>query len=135
MLPVFRGGSYDLPACLGGSGRAVQFLVKEDKTRQTEERGTCHQEAAVSIQCAALWLSDTHTHKHTQTHTQLSSQGLWSLLMHRNGEGLLTQLFSQGWTEAVHEGRCPSLPPGSPQVFSCMPSHPPDFFSSCSTDR
>lgn len=36
-LPVFRGSSYDLPACLGDSGRDVQFLVKEDKTRQTKK--------------------------------------------------------------------------------------------------
>lgn len=113
MLPVFRGGSYDLPACLGGSGRAVQFLVKEDKTRQTEERGTCHQEAAVSIQCAALWLSDTHTHTHTQTHTAFFP-------------GSLVSTDAQEWRRSSHSALQSGLDRGSARgQMSVPPSRQP----------
>lgn len=55
MLPVFSGGSYDLPACLGDGSQAVQFLVKEDKTKQTEERATCHRELRQCL--VTVWVS------------------------------------------------------------------------------
>lgn len=57
MLPVFvfGGSSYDLPACLGDGSQAVQFLVKEDKTKQTEERATCHRELRQCL--VTVWIS------------------------------------------------------------------------------
>lgn len=71
ILPVFRGGSCDLPACRGDSSRAVQFLVKEDKS-QAEGR----EEAPVRQAPAACLF--TVCCAPAEQHAQLSSQGLCS---------------------------------------------------------
>lgn len=128
MLPVFGGGSYDLPACLGDGSQAVQFLVKEDKTKQTEERATCHRELRQCL--VTVWVSPAERHTHgflprvpaLEIFTDAQELNVLSLCSVRAG-------LRQRW-----EGKR-SVPPGSPHGFSRMPSHPPDFFSSCSRNR
>lgn len=59
ILPLFGGGSRDPPACLGESRRAIQFLVKEDKTQADKRRRrhlSVRSRQLVYLHCAALWL-------------------------------------------------------------------------------
>lgn len=63
ILPLFGGGSRDPPACLGESRRAIQFLVKEDKT-QADKRRRRHlsvRSRSSSIYTALLSGCETHT--------------------------------------------------------------------------
>lgn len=118
LLPFFSGGSYDLPACLGDGSQAVQFLVKDDKTKQTEERATCHREpwqCLFTVCCSPA----------EATHTQLSSQGPWSRDLYRctRLERPLSML-GQGGTEVALGGQTfrPSRQPSRVQSDAFTPT-------------
>lgn len=84
-VPVTRPPAC-LPACLGESGQAVQFLVKEDKT-QADKRKRLH----LSVRSRQL----VYSHSLAEGRTRLSSWGLCSHHLYRGTDKGSTYSLSQ----------------------------------------